>query len=329
MGNFPSVHAGPIAGAWMATASPEIVPCPEADRAEALARFYQKAAPPRRAALVAGLLADEARGALDLGGLWIARQQGRIVGALLTTALAGRAGAIWPPEVIPGRSRAEVADALIRAGLEAFRGRGVGVVQALLEVSAARASGDLARGGIPYVTDLIYLRRPTLPPLPIPPNLPLLVWESYRDDRADAFVEVLEASYEGSLDMPELDGLRSLAEVIAGHRASGRFDPDRWWIGRAGLGGLPVVLVIVADQADGTAWEVTYLGVSLRMQGRGLGRAALAFALEQARPRVPVLELAVDARNAPALRLYRRAGFRPFDRRAVHLALLGGMDTSQ
>jgi RimJ/RimL family protein N-acetyltransferase len=42
--------------------------------------------------------------------------------------------------------------------------------------------------------------------------------------------------------------------------------------------------------------------------------AALAHALDLARPAVPRLELAVDDRNHPARRLYDAAGFVPFDR---------------
>jgi hypothetical protein len=37
------------------------------------------------------------------------------------------------------------------------------------------------------------------------------------------------------------------------------------------------------------------------------------------------MELAVDARNVPAERLYRNAGFTAFDRRAVHVAVLSEM----
>ena len=307
----------------MPTESPEILPCPPGDRPEALERLYQRAGPRERAGLVAGLLADEARGAFDLSGLWIARRRGRVVGVLLTASLAGRAGAVWPPEVEPSWGRAEVATALLRAGLEGLRARGMRIAQALLEVAMPRAAADLTRGGLPHVTDLVYLRRPTHPPLPVRPEAPRFTWQSFADNQAAAFAEALHSSYLGSLDMPELEGLRSLDDVVAGHRASGRFDPGRWLIGRRPGESAPAAVVLMADQAGGQAWEVTYLGLAPAARGLGLGRATLAHVLDLARPAVPELELAVDARNAPALRLYEAAGFRPFDRRAVHLALLG------
>jgi mycothiol synthase len=74
---------------------------------------------------------------------------------------------------------------------------------------------------------------------------------------------------------------------------------------------------------------VIYLGLTPAARGRGLGRAVLRHALELARAHVPRLELAVDLRNMPAVRLYQAAGFTARDRRAVHLTVLGGPNTTQ
>ena len=81
-------------------------------------------------------------------------------------------------------------------------------------------------------------------------------------------------------------------------------------------------MILLAATPDRDAWEVVYLGLAPRARGRGLGAQAVAHALELARPHASALELAVDVRNLPAARLYRDAGFIPFDRRAVHLAVL-------
>ena len=43
---------------------------------------------------------------------------------------------------------------------------------------------------------------------------------------------VLQATYEGSLDMPELEGTRGLEDILAGHQAAGLFVPERWRLGR-------------------------------------------------------------------------------------------------
>ena len=123
--------------------------------------------------------------------------------------------------------------------------------------------------------------------------------------------------------MPELEGVRSLDDVIAGHRAAGRFEPSRWLVGR--LPGEPeaAAVVLLSEIPDRDAWEVAYLGLTPAARGRGLGRYALEHARRMAAPHAHRLELAVDRRNAPAVRLYRTSGFRLFDRRSVHLAILG------
>jgi mycothiol synthase len=297
-----------------------IGPCPEAERPAALAILYRRVHEALRPALIADALLEAGEGRVDLSGLWVARRRGRIVGALLTHALAGRAVAFWPPEVEGFWGRASMAEGLVRAALEQARGAGAGLAQALLDESSPRqAATDLDRAGMPRVADLISMTRSTDPPID-PGAAPPMEWRSFSDDTRDAFRVALTASYGGSLDMPELEGIRSLDDVLASHGAGGRFDPARWQLGS--IPGEPAAsaVVLLSDQPDRNAWEVAYLGLTPEARGRGLGLAALARALELASPHVLRVELAVDSRNAPALRLYKRAGFREFDRRSVHLA---------
>ncbi|MDB5352526.1 MAG: acetyltransferase [Planctomycetota bacterium] len=268
-------------------------------------------------------MAEAEQGAIDLSGLWVAVKKARIVGTLLTHALAGRAVAVWAPEVVPAWSRRTVAVSLVRAALADVTRKGFRVAQALVDRTSPRsARGDLSGGGLPRVTQLIYMARPTAPSLPVPASVPRFLWQSYGPETDAEFRRVLDTTYHGSLDMPELEGVRSLDDVIAAHRAGGRFDPTRWRIGHLPDDPAATAIVLLTAQAERGSWEVAYLGLSPASRGRGLGRVALSYALELARPHAPRLELAVDARNTPAFRLYRRAGFHPFDRRSVHLRVL-------
>jgi mycothiol synthase len=300
--------------------SPEVLPCPCEERSLALEVLYRRVPLSLRPQLVAGVLEE---GIVDLSGLWIARRRGRVVGAMLTQVLAGRAAAIWAPEVSLRLGRARTAAALVRAALASFRSRGVRIAQALVDQSSPRqSSADLVRGGLPRITDLVYLERPTLLPLELRPALPSFVWQSFTSSTELDFREVLQATYIGSLDMPELEGLRSLDDILASHREGGRFQPDRWHVGH--LSGEPAAAAILLLSAlpDRDAWEVAYLGLTPPARGRALGRSVVVHALELARPHTPRLELAVDARNSPAQRLYEATGFVAFERRTVHLAAL-------
>ena len=184
---------------------------------------------------------------------------------------------------------------------------------------------------MPWVTDLLYLERDTHLPLPawvssdhasstdVTP--PRLVWSPFEPAGGTEFRSLLQATYASSLDMPELEGARSLDDVIEGHRSAGRFVPDRWRLGQVPGEPDTAVILLLSEIPDRDAWEVVYLGLTVSARGRGLGLAAIAHALDLARPHVSRLELAVDIRNLPAFRLYESAGFVSFDRRSVHLVV--------
>jgi ribosomal protein S18 acetylase RimI-like enzyme len=319
----------------------EVLPCPVEDRRPALEVLYQNLPRPLRASLVAEILNDSGGGLVDLSGLWIARRRGRgligvgildapgrIMAALMTQGLNGRAAAVWAPEVRPSWRRAEIAASLVREALDDYRARGFAIAQAVLDESASpRNAADLARGGMPRVTDLLYLHRDTATPPALPPaeGGRRLAWRGPGEFSDDEFLEVVRATYAGSLDMPELEGARSLDDALAGRRA-GRPAPEQWLLGRVPGSPAQAAVLMLAAVPDREAWEVVYLGLTPEARGRGLGAQAIAHALERARPHAASLELAVDVRNRPAVKLYGRTGFAPHDRRAVHLAVLAGRD---
>lgn len=324
-GRAPGVD--PVGNAATGATQP-IFACPVDLRPDALAVLYRRIPADFRPQVVAEALAEARAGRLDLSGLWVARRRARLVGALLTHTLAGRAAALWAPEVEAIWGRAALAAGLIRAALDDLRGRGVRVAQALVDPSGpSTTEADLDRGGLPRVTTLTFLERGTDLAEPAPRGdlgpPPALGWESLGPGNEAEFRATLEATYAGSLDMPELDGVRSLDDVMASHRAAGRFDPARWSLGRVDGEPDAAAVVLLSEVPDRPAWEVAYLGLTPAARGRGLGLSAIRHARRQAKAAgVDRIELAVDARNLPARRLYAAAGFRPFDRRIVHLAIL-------
>jgi ribosomal protein S18 acetylase RimI-like enzyme len=307
----------------MSVATTDVTPCPPSQRGQALEILYRRVPGGLRPRLIADALGEAERGQVDLSGLWIAHRKGRIVGALLTQPLAGRAAAVWAPEVDATWWRSATAVALVRAALADLKRRGFIIAQALLDESAPRCgASDLTQGGMPQITELIYLERTTRVPLPVRPDVPAFVWQGFGPASEADFRAVLQATYSGSLDMPELEGIRSLDDILASHRAGGRFVASRWQVGQIHSEPASAAVLLLSEIPDRDAWEVAYLGLTPSARGRGLGRAALAHALATAADCVPRLELAVDVRNHPATRLYRTAGFTPFDQRAVHLASL-------
>jgi mycothiol synthase len=316
--------------------APQIVLCPPEARVAALQILYQRVPEALRDRLIMEVQAEAMRGDIDLSGLWIARERaGRIIGALLTQPLAGKAAAVWAPEVNPSWRRGALAASLIQSALVDLTNRGFRLAQAVLDESAGhKAARDLARGGMPRVTELLYLDRDTALPLlrsyerglqrrsPEEPFTQSFEWQPFEPARPAEFRSVLEATYAGSLDMPELEGTRSLDDIMESHRAAGRFNAERWQLGYVAGRPEAASVLLLAEMPNRDAWEVVYLGLTPAARGCGLGRRVLERALELAQAHVPRLELAVDCRNVPATRLYQSAGFMTRDRRAVHLAIL-------
>ena len=330
--------------------TPRILACPPRARAEALELLYRRVPKALRPYLIAEVLDEAERGLIDFSGLWIAVRGrtslvtdpvldpqalpspgadatadpplARIIGVILTQPLSPKSAAVWVPEVRPSWRRRATAAALVHAALADLKSRGFRLAQAVLDESVPTQGGhDLARGGLPRVTDLVYMERATRPP--IDEHSKQWEWVPFRDATEADFRAAMQATYRESLDMPELGGTRSLDDIIADHRASFRFEPERWRLGR--IPGEPesaaVVLLAEVNAQERKSWEVVYLGLTPSARGRGLGRAAIAHALELAGAHADRLELAVDVRNRPALRLYESSGFTVVDRRVVHLAI--------
>ncbi len=329
----------------MAGFGAQVMPCPPESRCAALDVLYHRVPVGLRHQLIVEVLDEAERGQIDLSGLWVTRElRGRITGALLTQPLAGKAAAVWAPEVRPSWRRTALAAALVRSALADLKSRGFLLAQAVLDESAdPHAARDLARGGMPRVTELVYLERDTATPLrPVAAmesncaangaqrgpavgcrSDATLEWRPFEPAIELEFRAVMQATYEGSLDMPELEGTRSLKDILEGHRAAGRLLAQHWWLGRIPGEREAVAVLLMAEVPGRESWEVVYLGLTPRARGRGLGRASLSYALELARPHVTRLELAVDLRNAPAVQLYQSADFIARDRKIVHLAILG------
>jgi ribosomal protein S18 acetylase RimI-like enzyme len=265
-------------------------------------------------------LIDE--GEIPRDGILTVRRAGRLLGAMVCVPLAGASGLVWPPQAVEGDGRVE--DSLVRAALVWLRARGAHLVEALLLPAEQGFAAPLLRNGFRCITRLSYLRRPVSDNDAVggeddPPG-PRLTCEPYGEATRAAFHETLLRSYEQTLDCPELNGVRSVEEIITGHKAQGVYDPARWWLAREH--GRPVAVLILTEMAEWASWDVAYVGVVPEARGRGVGRALLARAFRTAaKARAGRITLAVDERNEPARRLYDRLGFEPFDERDVYLAL--------
>jgi ribosomal protein S18 acetylase RimI-like enzyme len=246
--------------------------------------------------------------------VWGMYRDGLLTGSVLAQVQPGRSALIWPPRTGEGEPP-QSADELLWTALRAMSQTDLCIVQALLPTDAGRDADLLRAAGFRHVSDLLYLvcldnEFPTAPPTF---GLEFLPVESKTEL---GFAALVEATYEGTLDCPAVNGLRTIEDVLLGYRATGKYDPQGWLFVRRQ--GDDVGCLIVSDYPQFETRELIYMGLlpAARRQGHGLTivRHALWQAATARRQR---LVLAVDAANEPALRMYAAAGFQAWDRKSV------------
>lgn len=257
------------------------------------------------------------RGELDADGIRLATDGTGPAAALIAAPVPGRAAVVWPPKCRVSHAHPDtVLDPLVADTIAWMRSRGIRMAQCTVPGDESPHAAPLVRGGFRHVTRLLYLRH--FLDLSYSQMAAAERWpfRSYAEAGESAFAEVLARTHAGTLDCPEILGVRTPAEVLAGHRGAAEFDPERWWVaGDAGI--------VLLNATDPDVWDVAYLGVAPEARRRGLGSELTRKALFEAKAAgMTMLTLAVDTRNEPARALYRRAGFEPFDERDVFLLAL-------
>ena len=261
---------------------------------------------------------------IDLNDIWVADDGGPIVWAILPVVSPGRTMLLFSPSHVPSAMLDTVICPLVERVLEHFGGGGaraaaetIELAQVLIDPAEVRAVRLYEKCGFERLAELIYLERDVRKAHDA--NLVNgFEWETYSSATHEQFARTIAASYAGSLDCPSLNGRRNVEDVIAGHKSSGEFDPKLWFLLREKDEPCGVLLLNRSPRTD--ALELVYLGLTPQARGRGLGdlmmKHALATASAVGERR---LTLAVDSRNAPALKLYHRHGL---SRVCSRLALL-------
>jgi len=150
-----------------------------------------------------------------------------------------------------------------------------------------------------------------------------LVWRRYEASDYAAWIEWMDATYEGTADCPELNGVRTTSETFSGYWASsgvkpGGLDSPEWWAAFESNADSPdgsksspkIASAFMLGNSSLGLWELSYMGVAPKYRSQGIGRMTLAKALLRSQTlAAQQLGLAVDHRNTNAIQLYEQFGF--------------------
>jgi mycothiol synthase len=287
------------------------------DQAAAFRLVFQHLEDAERDLRVANALTLVGAGELEPEGIFVIRRGPELAGALVCVPLRGSSGLLWPPFVRSGPERTVQEDQLVRSALSWLRRRGAKLAQAVLSSAEVPLAVPLERNGFRHVTRLDYLRH-RLESVELPKPAAALSCDTYGQSDPQLFQQTLFRTYQGTLDCPELNGVRNMDEILDGHKAQGVFHPDRWRLAWDGV--RPVGVVLATEVTEWQGWDISYVGVVPEARGRGIGRWLTQLALADAKAAgAAQVTLAVDARNRPAWNLYVHLGFELWDQREAYL----------
>ena len=291
--------------------------------AEALKLQVQRFSKQERAERLEALHGDSQRGDISLKDCFVVTDRRRILGVQLLVQRPDGSIIVWPAEVqrrlSPPSEVKAIKERLYHEARQVVDHGGGWIGQTLLERKDKQQSADLAANGFPVLSELLFLDRPLSEPIIVPSRVPQLSSITFEDSTThDRFAQVLEESYIGSEDCPELShSQRTGFSALDGHKVSGQFDPKYWRLFQHS--GEDVGVLLLNEDEPDFVWEVLYFGVSSRHRGHGFGRAIVYAALKIAQAAGgQEMILAVDVRNRHALSLYEELGFEEFDRRIAH-----------
>jgi len=258
--------------------------------------------------------AESASNSLD--GLAIARRNGQTLGAVWLQVLTRETALLWPPSA-PATHSNELARELLVWACEQAITRKVRLVQVLVNSSEGEDATLLEQFGFHYTTDVLslmchYDRLPQSKPIS---GLDFELCRSTDRKRLEA---VVAATFQGTLDCPTTQGLRSVADAIEGYEKIGELGQNNWLFVRQN--GLDIGCLLLADHSHENQWEFVYMGLVESARGHHLGHFVVDYGcwLARCKGRLHVF-LAVDASNTPAMKTYIGAGFEETVRRCLFL----------
>jgi mycothiol synthase len=262
---------------------------------------------PAPVAQVAEFISSASFRRIDVQAMWVAEISGRIVWAVLPILNPGKTLLLLTPQEM-GSSNIPAAR-LVQDTCWHYAQQGVHLAQVLLEAQAHRSRQFFGSIGFKEIAELIYLQGLATRNTSEPALAPNMRWVQYSPETHGIFAEAITKTYRDSLDCPSLSGMREIDDVIAGHQATGEFDPACWQLLMEDERAVGVLLLSRIPLGD--AMELVYLGLPPEARGRGLGiflmKRVFFLLLRNQRRR---LSLAVDSKNEPALKLYYRFGLR-------------------
>lgn len=211
---------------------------------------------------------------------------------------------------------------LIREGVQLLNHHETTIAQTIMRVGSTLLKQAFKSAGFSTLANLMYMECTRLKELDSR-NIDQLTFVSM-DQRDDNILgSIMLQTYDGSLDCPKIHGLRSVQDIIDGHRKTEHYNAQLWSI--AELDGRPVGVLLLNPTTEPRCIELAYLGVAPWARNEGIARAIMNHCVAEGKKfGFSKITLAVDADNFPAVGLYKKWNFHIS---SVRLAMIQKLST--
>ena len=255
----------------------------------------------------------------------VAVQGEEVLGAVYWQAEPNQTAQVWIPRCVPEAASKWEPDEVEAVSLALLEAADAQAIRAELDLAQAVLNDErfeqdkalLEKAGYRHLADLLYLAStPEMMPSS-PPESPL-EFEPYEETEYERLAGLVEATYQGTLDCPALNGVQSIDTVLDGYRKVGRFRPQHWRFIRHE--GHDIGCLLLAEHPAQSLFELVYMGLVPDARGKGWGSDVACFAQWMTHAAGSShLVVAVDAANTPAIHAYEQAGYISWDRRVVYV----------
>ena len=242
-------------------------------------------------------------------GVWLfSRDSDQIKAGVYFLRLPGDVATLGGIRYLQGQDSIAV-DLLTRA-IQVAYASGVEQVQGIVAEDDVRSETVLGRQLEPIATFTHIYRHQSLPAPKIALFEHSVSWKQANEYAARRVANMVAATFEGTLDCPELNGIRTPTQVLRGFLDGLPLRTQPYWL-LLHVDGQVAGCLLLKKHAASELLELCYVGLLPKFRGRGLGRVMIGEAIRRTELlSCNVLAAAVDTRNLPALKIYHQFGFR-------------------
>jgi GNAT superfamily N-acetyltransferase len=282
----------------------------------ALQVAFKHLSPNESALRIGAFMQQYQEGKIDLNGIFQAKHDDTLVGAMCAQSRPDGSVMLWIPAMAEGFSLEPMLEPLAQfcRSKQAFAAVAMADRQQTFDERTLCSVGQFQ-----FLSDLVYLAAEIAPKetSTIPYRLNFVPLTDDSEETMARLTRLVKATYDNSLDFPDLMQIAPVEQVVQGYKAGAVFRPELWFFIQQE--GVDVGMLLLTDAVP-DLFELTYMGLLESARGHGFSKEIVRFARERTSlENRPLLTTSVDEKNRPACQTYLSHGFQAWDRKRVYV----------